>query len=71
MSIIRGRLKRNPGREHDPRTCKICKKEGDWATTTDTSGWFDKHAKAGFQLRIVTESRVEVITNAEKKKRRI
>lgn len=56
-------------KEHDPSTCSVCARLGDWTTQADTEEWFEEHANVmGIRLNTVdgptgsriTEEKVDV-----------
>jgi hypothetical protein len=38
--------------EHNPKTCSICQRYGDWASTGDTVEWLYVHGEDGTILHV-------------------
>ena len=45
--------------EHNPETCPVCQRLGDWTTTPDTAEWFKAHQKAKIHIRLENQKIVE------------
>ena len=47
-------------KEHDSKTCHICKELGDWTDTPDTMAWIDAHTKEGLVMAVTNDHMTEL-----------
>lgn len=52
--------------EHDPETCEVCRRLGDWSVATDTLEWCEEHDKADIHVHVRTTASGVRVTEEKK-----